>query len=179
MFSIKPCSLPDEALLNTYQKGGSYTDCYCTEMPHTVTHSQFVKAFYTTSVFRLERLILKWAVSKPSSDAQVVLLADGEIDTFAAWNVEERDKNQLLLCDYLQRTRSWLMVKHVEGDNGMTTRLYFGSAVVPKTNIKTGNSSFGFIFHALSWFHKMYSVTLLFSAKVRLMRYHRDSDNKL
>jgi len=173
MFSIESCPLPDNALLNTYQKNGAYTDCYFTDISSTVTHSQYVNAFYTTSVFKLERSILKWVVSKPSSDAQVVLLADGETDTFSAWNVEKRCENQLLLCDYQKRTRSWLMIKYVESEKGITTRLYFGSAVVPIKNIKTGSSSFGFVFHALSWFHKMYSVVLLSSAKSRLMRYHR------
>jgi len=169
MFSIESCQLPDNALLNTYKQNGAYTDCYCTEISSSVTHSQYVKAFYTTSVFKLERLILKWVVSKPSSEAQVVLLADGETDMFSAWNVEKRCKNQLLLCDYQKRTRSWLMIKHVESENGITTRLYFGSAVVPTKNIKTSSASFGLVFHALSWFHKMYSVVLLFSAKARLM----------
>jgi len=170
MFSIEPCPLPYNALLNTYQHNGAYTDCYCTEISRTVTHSQYVNAFYTTSVFKLERSILKWVVSKPSSEAQVVQLADGETDTFSAWTVEKRCENQVLLCDYQKRTRSWLMITHEESENGITTRLYFGSAVVPIKNIKTGNSSFGLVFHALSWFHKMYSVVLLFSAKARLMR---------
>jgi hypothetical protein len=73
-----------------------------------------VQAFYTTPVFKLERTILKWLVTKPSSDAQAVLL-----------------------CDFKKRTRSWLMIKHEEGKNGIQTRLYFGSAVVPK---KSGGS---------------------------------------
>jgi len=170
MFSIESCPLPENALLNTYQQNGAYTDCYCTQISSAVTHSQYVHAFYTTSVFKLERSILKWVVSKPSSDAQVVLLAEGEIDTFAAWSVENRCENQLLLCDYQKRTRSWLMIEHAEGENDTQTRLYFGSAVVPIKNLKVGGSSFGFGFHALSWFHKIYSVVLLFSAKSRLMR---------
>jgi hypothetical protein len=35
-----------------------------------VTLAEYVNAFYTTRVFRLERIILKWAVSRPSTDAQ-------------------------------------------------------------------------------------------------------------
>jgi len=170
MFSIESCPLPDNTLLSIYQQNGAYTDCYCTEISSTVTHSQYVHAFYTTSVFKLERSILKWVVSKPSSDAQVVLLVEGKTDTFSAWSVENRCENQLLLCDYQKRTRSWLMIKHVDSENGIQTRLYFGSAVVPRKNIKTGRSSFGLGFHALYWFHKMYSVVLLLSAKSRLKR---------
>jgi hypothetical protein len=74
----------------------------------SVSQAQYVSAFYTTFVFKLERLILKWTVSKPSTDAQVKRLADGSIDSFAAWMVEARSQNQLLMCDYQRLTRSWL-----------------------------------------------------------------------
>ncbi len=171
MFSITSCPLPENALLNSYQQNGAFTDCYCTQIPNAITHSQYVHAFYTTPVFKLERSILKWAVSKPSSDAQVALLAEGKTDTFSAWSVESRCENQLLLCDYQKRTRSWLMIEHVKGDNCIQTRLYFGSAVVPRKNTNAGRASFGLVFHALSWFHKIYSVVLLFSARSRLKKY--------
>ncbi len=171
MFSIKPCPLPDNALLNIYNKNGMYSDCYTTVIPNAVTHSQYVQAFYTTPVFKLERAILNWVVSKPSSDAQVAQLVEGETNTFSAWNVENRCDDQLLMSDYQKRTRSWFMIKHEKSEAGsIQTRLYFGSAVVPRKNSKTGNSSMGLIFHALSWFHKMYSVVLLLSAKFRLLR---------
>jgi hypothetical protein len=175
MFSIESCPLPDDALLCTYQQQGSYTDCFRTEIPGVVTHSQYVYAFYTTSIFKLERLILKWVVSRPSSDAQVNLLAEGKTDTFVAWSVEARCENQLLMCDYQKRTRSWFMIDSVERKNGIHTRLYFGSAVVPVKNIKTGRSSLGSGFYALLWFHRIYSVVLLFSAKSRLMK-HRSRE---
>jgi hypothetical protein len=70
MFSIESCPLPDEALLNTYAENGAYTDCYRTDICAAVTLAEYVNAFYTTRVFRLERIILKWAVSRPSTDAQ-------------------------------------------------------------------------------------------------------------
>ena len=76
MTLIKPCQLPDDALLSAYIPKGAYTDCYKTEISKPVTHAQYVSAFYTTFVFKLERLILKWALSKPSSDAQAIQLAD-------------------------------------------------------------------------------------------------------
>lgn len=166
MFTIKSSPLPDNALLGIYKQNGAYTDCYSTEISSAVTHAQFIKAFYTTPVFKLERLILKWAVSKPSSDAEVNLLAAGETDTFAAWGVEQREDNQLLMCDFQSRTRLWLMIDPVENSN--RTRLYFGSAIVPVKNAKTGASSLGLAFYALLWFHKIYSAVLLLSAKSRL-----------
>jgi hypothetical protein len=170
MYSIEKCRLPDNALLKTYELNGAFTDCYTTVIPNTASHSQYVQAFYTTPVFKLERAILAWLVAKPASDAQATLLADGKTNTFSAWTVENRCENQLLLCDFQKRTRSWLMIKHEEGKNGIQTRLYFGSAVVSNKNKKTGSASLGLVFHALSGFHKIYSVVLLRSAKSRLMK---------
>jgi len=170
MSLIQSCSLPENALLQHYRKSGAYTDCYCTEIPNAITHSQYIQAFYTTSLFKLERFILKWLVAKPSSDAQVTLLAIGETEDFAAWSVENRCNNQLLLCDYQKRTRSWLMIEQIKDVSGSKTKLYFGSAVVPKEVSKSAVPSFGLVFHALSWFHKIYSVALLRSAKSRLIK---------
>lgn len=175
MLSIGSCPLPQGALLHSYQDSGAFTDCYWTEVPYVVTHSQYVTAFYTTPVFKLERLILKWLVAKPSTDAQAALLAANERDKFAAWDVESRCENQLLLCDYQQRTRSWLMIEAAEEEEGMSTRLYFGSAVVPLKNSQQGKASFGFAFHALSWFHKLYSIVLLYSAKARIKKLKKTS----
>jgi hypothetical protein len=166
MFTIESFPLPGEALLGVYKRSGAYTDCYSTEIAGAVTYAQFITALFTTPVFKLERLILQLAVSKPSSDAEVNLLAEGETDTFAAWSVENRGENQLLMCDFQGRTRLWLMIEPVESSN--RTRLYLGSALVPFKNTKTGVSSFGLTFYALNWVHKIYSVVLLLSAKSRL-----------
>ena len=58
----------------------AYTDCYTADISGPVSHAQYVTAFYTTAVFKLERLILKWAVSRPSTDAQAEQMAAGAID---------------------------------------------------------------------------------------------------
>lgn len=168
MFSIEKCSLPDNALLVNYFRNGHYTDCYKTDISRVVSHADYVVAFYTTYLFKLERLILKLAVSKPSTDAQARKLAAGEIDTFAAWYVESRSDNQILLCDFRGRTRSWLMVSPLPVDSGAGTRLYFGSAVVRHYNQKSRTKSPGFGFNTLLGFHKLYSEALLYSAKSRL-----------
>ena len=68
MFSIESCPIPDGALLTNYLREGTYTDCYVTDIRGSVSHPQYVLAFYTTRVFKLERLILKLAVSKPSGE---------------------------------------------------------------------------------------------------------------
>lgn len=162
--------LPQRALLSQYKQQGAYTDCYSVEVPRAISHSEYVEAFYTTPLFNVERFILAVLVSRPSTDLQATQLASGVVETFAVWSVEERAENQLLLCDFLGRTRSWLMIEAVENSNQTGTRLYFGSAVVPKLNAKTGQANYGFGFHAMLGFHRLYSRALLRSAVSRLAR---------
>lgn len=166
----RPCPLPPEALLNRCLASGAFTDCYFIDMARPVTHAEFVEAFYTTPVFKLERLILRLFVSRPSTDAQAGQLARGEISSFAAWSVEARAPDQLLLCDLSGRTRSWLMVAASPNPDFIGTRLYFGSAVVPVRSPDTGRTSLGPVFSALLGFHKVYSRILLRAAERGLLR---------
>jgi len=168
MFSIEKRAVPANSLLANYSMDGTYTDCYTTEISERIAFSEFVFAFYTTPLFKLERLILKWMVSKPSTDAQARQLADGNIEKFAAWHVENRSENEILMRDFRGRTRSWLMVVPVNTVSGARTRLYFGSAVLPIQNSKKGELSLGFGFQVLLGFHKVYSVLLLYFAKSRI-----------
>lgn len=168
MFSIQPSPLPDNALLRAYLGNGAYADCYATDVAGAVSHEQYVAAFYTSAVFKVERFILKWAVSKPSTDVLAKQLATGSNKDFAAWRVEQRSENQLLLCDFMGRTRSWLMVAPVITESGAGTRLYFGSAVVATEKSKTGQPTMGFGFSALLGLHKLYSQVLLHAARTRL-----------
>jgi len=161
--------VPAHAMLANYSMDGTYTDCYTTEIAGRISFREFVFAFYTTLLFKLERFILKWTVSKPSTDTQARQLAEGDIEKFAAWYVEDRSENEILMCDFQGHTRSWLMVIPVSTVSGARTRLYFGSAVVPIRNSKTGEPSLGFGFQALLGFHKVYSVLLLHFAKSRVM----------
>jgi hypothetical protein len=163
--NVNACTLPPASLLRKYVDQGAYTDCYVVQLATDVTQAQYVEAFYTTPAFKLERLILSWLVAKPSSDAEVRQLASGQVDSFAAWNVEARRSDQLLLCDFQNRTRSWLMTAPV--DSG--TFLYFGSAVVP-ARTRSGETRMGSMFQALLVFHKLYSQVLLRAARSRLMK---------
>jgi hypothetical protein len=156
--------LPPEALLRKDRDAGAYTDCYATEIAARVSHATYVEAFYTTWVFKLERLLLKWLVAKPSTDAAARRLALGELDAFAAWNIEARAPHQILLADFQGKTKSWLMV--APGD-ATRTRLYFGSAVV-RVRDQAGQRRLGFTFRALLGFHKLYSRVLLSAARSRL-----------
>ncbi|MGH8482587.1 MAG: hypothetical protein ACRES8_09000 [Nevskiaceae bacterium] len=149
--------------MRAYARDGHYTDCWATEIPAAVSHARYVEAFYTTWVFRLERWILAWAIARPSTDEQARQLAAGTLDRFAAWRVEGRADNQLLMRDeFTRRTRSWLMVEPLAAGG---TRLYFGSAVVRKADGRMGGN-----FSALLGFHRLYSRLLLHAARRRLER---------
>jgi hypothetical protein len=164
--SITAQPLPEHALLARYAADGSYTDCYATDLPGHFTHAEYVAAFYTTRLFKLERAILRWLVAKPSTDDEAEELARGGRESFAAWTVEDSAPNQLLLCDFLGNTRSWLMVE--PRHDGGVTRLYFGSAVVPRTDRRTGQRRLKRRFRVLLGFHKRYSRALLAAARARL-----------
>jgi len=168
MTSIQACELPDDALLRRYLDGGAYTDCYVTEVAKVISHSEYVEAFYTTAVFKLERLLLSWFVARPSTDAEAKELALGKRTAFAAWSVEARQPDQLLLSDFQGRTRSWLMTAPTA--NNQTTRLFFGSAVVPVVDRRTDEGRMGPAFRALLGLHKLYSRVLLRAAVTRLAR---------
>jgi hypothetical protein len=165
---IRSRRLPSDALVNRHLASGAYADCYVTEVARAVSLAEFVEAFYTTGVFKLERLVLRLFASRPSTDAQARQLARGELSSFAAWSVEARAANQLLLCDFTGRTRSWFMVAMPENPDRVGTRLYFGSAVIPVKSPKTGRTSLGPVFGALLGFHKLYSRVLLRAAWLRL-----------
>jgi len=171
MSFIQRCELPADALLRKYLHGGAYADCYMTDIAKPVSHLEYVEAFYTTRVFKAERLLLEWLVSRPSTDLEARQLAAGSLGSFAAWRVEGRCADQILLADFTGRTRSWLMIAALEGSGATPgTRLYFGSAVIPVMCGGTATAGLGFTFGLLLGFHKLYSRVLLRAARSRLAR---------
>jgi hypothetical protein len=168
MPGVQACDLPADALLNLYAgQQGAYTDCFVVEVDQPVSHPAYVEAFYTTAVFKLERLLLSLFIARPSTDEQARALAHAQANVFSAWDVEARGPDQLLMCDMGQRTRSWLMCAPAEGGG---TRLYFGSAVVPIVDRQTGEKDIGGLYRASLGFHKLYSRVLLSSTASRLRR---------
>src|SRR5688500_7969101 len=107
---VQKCAVPVNTMLDKYSSDGTYLDCYYTQIPGRVSFPEFIFAFYTTPLFKLERFILKLTVAKPSTDIQARQLADGSRNEFAAWKVENRKENEILMCDFRGHTRSWLMV---------------------------------------------------------------------
>lgn len=161
---VSSCELPAGALLASYRDAGAFTDCRVTRLPQSVSQQDFVRAFYTTWVFKVERALLGWFARRASTDEQADALAVGTAGTFAAWRVEARQADQILLCDFLGRTRSWLMTVPDAGG----TALYFGSAVVPVRDKRSGGLRLGWTFHSLLGFHALYSRVLLGAAARRL-----------
>jgi len=169
MFEISLGVLPEKALMGEYAaKDGCFTDCYITDVPGQVSLASYVEAFYTTLLFKLERVVLQVALSLPSTDEDARQLALGETDTFSAWVVEARTGDQILLADRKGRTRSWLMVGPSPQDDDKT-RLYFGSAVLPVHNEETGDREMSAGFKALSGFHNVYAQALLAAAARKLV----------
>jgi len=168
VFSVARCDVPENSLLSEYRNSGAYTDCYTTDVDRKVSQIEYIRAFFTTVPFKVERAILKWAVAKPSTDEEACLLAEAKVETFAAWDVEARQDDQILLSDYRGRTRLWLMSEPSSRNAGDSTRLYFGSAVVPIRIKESEKLSMGKTFSILLQFHKLYSQVLLSSAKSRL-----------
>ena len=169
MPTIQSCEVPQGSLLSRYQADSGFADCYVTEVAGTISQAAYVEAFYTSPLFKVERTILKYCVSKPATDADARRLATGAAATFSAWNVEGQTGSELLLADFSGRTRSWLMTSS-EGESGRSssTRLYFGSAVVPHRRAGSHEPGMGWSFHALLGFHRLYSRLLLRVASSRV-----------
>lgn len=168
MSAIQVAELPDNALLQHYVLTGAFTDCYCMDLPQDISLAEYIEAFYTSTVFKVERQILALLAGKPASDLTARQLAQEQAIHFSAWRVEGRSADQLLLCDMWGRTRSWLMVTPSNLAPSGSTRLYFGSAVLPQSVSASGQASFGIGFHALSGFHRLYTRALMRSAQSRL-----------
>lgn len=157
-----PTPVPDASLLGAYARRGAFTDCYATSVPAAITLPEFIEAFYTTRLFKLERWLLATALNVRSSDEQALELAQSKSEQFSAWKVESRSNHEILLN--AAQTRSWLGVRP-QTSTVPTTTLLFGSAVVPKRP----GGKFSPAFHMLVGFHRLYSRLLLAAASKRVL----------
>ncbi|MEP3637922.1 MAG: hypothetical protein ABJN14_11745 [Paracoccaceae bacterium] len=165
MSGPEECPVPENRLISPFKVAEAHhTDAFCFEFAGQVDLADFVAAFYTTWLFKLERVVLHVFAKAPTSDAQAQELAEGESDTFAVWCVEGREPTEILLGERSGRTKSWLAVEPM----GETTRLWFGSIVVPVE--RKGKLTLGPVFDSLLGAHKVYSRLLLMAAAARLER---------
>jgi hypothetical protein len=155
--------VPTATLLGACAAQGCFTDAYALVVPGPVTLADFIEAFYTSRLFKLERWLLARLLDKPSTDLQARQLAHGQTDTFSAWRVEQRTHSEILL--QVGPTRSWLSVTTEPGTQATCcSRLLFGSAIAPTR--PGGRKGWGFV--ALGGFHRLYSRWLLRAAAQRL-----------
>lgn len=161
MLNVRTAKLPSGALLERYAGSGAYTDCFMITHDDNASLSEFISAFYSTPIFKLERWILARMLGLASTDQEAQLLAHGTLDRFSAWSVEARQPDQVLLAS--GRTRSWLMVSAQPSSRGTT--LFFGSAIVPRDR-----AGLGWTFTSLLSFHQLYSRVLLASAAMRMRK---------
>ena len=160
MSVIRACPLPEDSLLARHSRPDDHGDCYTANVPGEVGLEAFVEAFYTSRGFLPERLFLS-LVGRGATPTQARRLARAETDRFAAWRVEARTTSELLLQDYLGRTRSWLAVEPLADG---ATRLCFGSGIIRregrglKARLERG------LFRALLPGHAAYSWVLLGAA---------------
>lgn len=174
MLSITQQSVPESSLLKTYRGGlhpdawGTYSDCFSVPIERTVSLADFVYAFYTTPIFRIERRIIHALVKIASTDEQARQLAEGSRNDFAAWRLAQRTDSQLLLGDIRDQTRSWLAVTPTGTAQRARTLLQFGSGIAAQQDPRTGQQKRSLGFRLLGGFHVVYSQVLLHSARRRL-----------
>jgi len=156
---------PTSLLARLAQQRSAFADAYTLRLPRAVTLPEFVEAFYTTRLFKVERALLA-LFGKPSSDAMARAVARGEAQRLAIWTVEDRAGDELLMHEDSGATRSWF--KAQVGEGGGHTTLWFGSAVVPRRRGAGGEARLGGLFQALLGFHRVYSRALLAAAARRL-----------
>ncbi|MEO9819205.1 MAG: hypothetical protein ABJ370_05130 [Paracoccaceae bacterium] len=159
------CPVPENRLISPFRAAEAHhTDAFCLEFAGQVDLADFINAFYTSWLFKLERLVLRVFAKAPTSDAQAQALASGDLDTFAVWRVEGREPTEILLGERSGRTKSWLAIEPA----GEVTRLWFGSIVVPVH--RKGKLTLGPVFDSLLGAHKVYSRSLLMAAAAQLRR---------
>jgi hypothetical protein len=126
-----------------------YSDCFTITVPSRISLQQYVQAFFTCPVFRVERMLLPVA----TSDSEAEAISRGTSGRFGVWSVLERTDDELLATwsvdGYSMHGATWFRVIEVPGD---ATRLEFGSSVTP---------SEGLWLLPMMWFHVWYSRVLL------------------
>lgn len=170
MLNVISRSIPDGALISKYAiVPGGYTDCFSVDVSRKVILNEFILEFFSTPIFRIERLILAILPSGRSTRQDIADLASGLSETMAIWKVETRFDTQLIMSAGSGPVRTWLMVVEDQPEPGYS-RLYFGSAVLPTKTGRDGQKKLGKGFHLLSGFHNYYSRLLLWMAAYRLAR---------
>ena len=173
---------------------GAYIDCFCFMMPCVISFEEFVTAFYTSRLFKIERVILSIVVRKPSDDRQAIAIAQGRQKYFSAWSERARSPNELLMCDFQNQTCSFFKVVEVPcsksressenhykdfSTNAPSSVLYFGTVLVPHKHSNGKLKEKPLFIRWLMPFHRLYSKALMRSAikRLRLLRKNRTGES--
>jgi len=151
MARIISIDVPSASLLAGFGPSTAYRDCFACTVHEDISLPRFVERFYTSTIFRPERLILS-LIGRGATNQDAHNLALGESRTFAAWELVDRRESEILLRDFSGATASWLAVEPASASH---TRLMFGSWVGKPDRA---------IVRALMPLHRVYSRALLSSA---------------
>ena len=163
---IDRAQLPINCLLTTQGMPHDYRDCFAVDLPMAIQLEAYIAAFYTTWLFKLERIFLGLA-GHPSTDQQAIDLAQGQLQAYAAWTLDARQPDQILMRDITGVTCLWLMA--VSSASG--TRLYLGSGVKAMQCRADGSMALPFGYRALMGLHVLYSKALLATTASKLARH--------
>ena len=105
MPAILPKPLPESSLLARHRGAECYRDAFCARVPGEVSLAAFIAAFYASGAFWPERMALH-LIGRGADRADIAALAEGKAQRFAAWSVEARKGDQILLRDFQDRTCS-------------------------------------------------------------------------
>lgn len=156
MFTVSQCPLPDTALILRHaDRPGCLHDCFRASLLRPVSLPDLIEAFYTSRAFAPEALILRLTTGCDTGRDAARAIAEGQSDRFVMWQVEDRSETQLLMAVGSGPIRSWWMVEPQEDG---TTKLYFGSAILPRPG---PDPKATVLFRATHWLHKLYARTLL------------------
>lgn len=163
--TVSEVELPKATLIANQAELGFFTDCFCTEIFGQFELSDYITAFYTSPIFRIERFLLRLAPKGRSTDQDVAALAAGQAKQLAIWTEEFRRSDEVLMN--AGKTKSWLHLKST--DQGST--LYFGTVVLPEKPKNADESPrMGKGFELFMGLHRLYSRVLLRSAARNLRK---------
>ena len=145
MAKVSAIPVPSDSLLAGFGGSRDYRDCFVREERGAVSLPDLIERFYCSAAFRPERIILG-LIGSGASNEDARVLARGDADGIALWNVIERRDHEILLEAPSTGTASWLAIEPHEG----TTQLLFGSWVR-----ELDQSGWRFMQHAHEWYSRV------------------------
>lgn len=164
MYKVSRTRVPKNTLLKTYEAmEGSEADCFQVDVEGRPDIQRFIRIFFDTWVFRLERRVLSLMGVDYATTDDVIALAKGRQSSLAAWTTLERNANEIILAFDKPTGRTWLQVS-TSDEGAETTRLSFGSALLPKRHSSKSKPAIGKLLKASLPIHRLYARILLAAA---------------